>query len=176
MITIGTLKASVTLHQEMLERIVSSTMAFFDTTPVGRIINRFSKDMDEVDLMIPTHIKDILSDLFSVLGTLFVVCYATPIIIAAVIPLVLIFFFIQSSYLATSRQLKRMINVTRSPINSSLTESFSGAPTIRYLISEQQASKCLDLLFRSISSFFYFLKVEWTFEQVEPILLNYEEV
>ena len=131
-ITIGTLKASVTLHQEMLERIVSSTMAFFDTTPVGRIINRFSKDMDEVDLMIPTHIKDILSDLFSVLGTLFVVCYATPIIIAAVIPLVLIFFFIQSSYLATSRQLKRMINVTRSPINSSLTESFSGAPTIRY--------------------------------------------
>ena len=131
-ITIGTLKASVTLHQEMLERIVSSTMAFFDTTPVGRIINRFSKDMDEVDLMIPTHIKDILSDLFSVLGTLFVVCYATPIIIAAVIPLVLIFFFIQSAYLATSRQLKRMINVTRSPINSSLTESFSGAPTIRY--------------------------------------------
>ena len=130
-ITIGTLKASVTLHQEMLERILSSTMAFFDTTPVGRIINRFSKDMDEVDLMIPTHIKDILSDLFSVLGTLFVVCYATPIIIAAVIPLVLIFFFIQSSYLATSRQLKRMINVTRSPINSSLTESFSGAPTIR---------------------------------------------
>ena len=116
----------------MLERIVSSTMAFFDTTPVGRIINRFSKDMDEVDLMIPTHIKDILSDLFSVLGTLFVVCYATPIIIAAVIPLVLIFFFIQSAYLATSRQLKRMINVTRSPINSSLTESFSGAPTIRY--------------------------------------------
>ena len=146
MITIGTLKASVTLHQEMLERIVSSTMAFFDTTPVGRIINRFSKDMDEVDLMIPTHIKDILSDLFSVLGTLFVVCYATPIIIAAVIPLVLIFFFIQSSYLATSRQLKRMINVTRSPINSSLTESFSGAPTIRYLISEKQASKCLYLL------------------------------
>ena len=80
---------------------------------IHRIINRFSKDMDEVDLMIPTHIKDILSDLFSVLGTLFVVCFATPIIIAIVIPLIIIFFFIQSSYLATSRQLKRMISVTR---------------------------------------------------------------
>ena len=87
--------------------------------------------MDEVDLMIPTHIKDILSDMFSVLGTLFVVCYATPIIIAIVIPLIAVFFFVQTSYLATSRQLKRMINVTRSPINSSLTESFSGATTIR---------------------------------------------
>lgn len=137
-ITIGTLRASVKLHKEMLERVLSSTMAFFDTTPVGRIINRFSKDMDEIDMMIPTHIKDILSDLFSVLGTLFVVVYATPIIITIVIPLVLIFFFIQTSYLTTSRQLKRMINVTRSPINSSLTESFSGAPTIRaYGMQEQ---------------------------------------
>jgi ABC-type multidrug transport system fused ATPase/permease subunit len=43
----------------MLEHILTSTMAFFDTTPIGRIINRFSKDIDEVDLMIPTHIKGI---------------------------------------------------------------------------------------------------------------------
>ena len=103
MITIGTLKASVRLHRDLLSSILSSTMAFFDTTPVGRIINRFSKDMDEIDLMIPTHLKDILSDLFSVLGTLFVVCYSTPIIIAIVIPLIGIFLFIQTSYLATSR-------------------------------------------------------------------------
>ena len=41
----------------MLEHILLSTMTFFDTTPIGRIINRFSKDIDEVDLMIPTHIK-----------------------------------------------------------------------------------------------------------------------
>ena len=34
-----------------------STMTFFDTTPIGRIINRFSKDIDEVDLMVPAHIK-----------------------------------------------------------------------------------------------------------------------
>ena len=48
------------LHKEMLEHILLSTMAFFDTTPIGRIINRFSKDIDEVDLMIPTHIKGII--------------------------------------------------------------------------------------------------------------------
>ena len=59
--------------------------------------------MDEIDLMIPTHIKDILSDLFSVIGTLFVVSYAMPIVIAIVIPMIALFLFIQTSYLATSR-------------------------------------------------------------------------
>ena len=83
---------------------------FFITLEIGYFLNLFAcclKDMDEIDLMIPTHLKDILSDLFSVLGTLFVVCYATPIIIAVVIPLIFVFFFIQTSYLSTSRQLKR---------------------------------------------------------------------
>ncbi len=47
-ITVGTLRASVTLHRQMLERVLGSTMAFFDTTPIGRIVNRFSKDIDEV--------------------------------------------------------------------------------------------------------------------------------
>ena len=73
-ITIGTLRASIKLHNEMLTHILSSTMAFFDTTPLGRIINRFSKDMDEVDLMIPTNIKDVFDFGFSVIGTLFIIC------------------------------------------------------------------------------------------------------
>ena len=63
----------------------------------------YSKDMDEIDLMIPTHLKDILSDMFSVFGTLFVVCYATPIIIAIIIPLIFIFFFIQTRHVQKCR-------------------------------------------------------------------------
>ena len=93
-------------HQIILiQKIVSSFDLKLDT-----FLNLFAcclKDMDEIDLMIPTHLKDILSDLFSVLGTLFVVCYATPMIIAVIIPLIFVFFFIQTSYLSTSRQLKR---------------------------------------------------------------------
>lgn len=123
-ITIGTLRASVKLHEQMLTHILSSTMAFFDTTPLGRIINRFSKDMDEVDLMIPSNVKDVLDFGFSVIATLFVVSYANPYILIVVFPLVGLLLFIQSKYLTLSRQLKRMVSVTRSPINSSLTESF----------------------------------------------------
>ena len=54
----------------MLEHILTSTMAFFDTTPIGRIINRFSKDIDEVDLMIPTHIKGKTSQCISKINNL----------------------------------------------------------------------------------------------------------
>ena len=94
-ITIGTLRASVSLHEHMLRHIMSSTMAFFDTTPLGRIINRFSKDFDEVDLMIPQNIKDILTDGFSVLGTLVIVIYSSPITLAAIVPILLASAFIQ---------------------------------------------------------------------------------
>ena len=159
LVTLGTLRAATRLHRQMLDHILMSTMAFFDTTPIGRIVNRFSKDIDEVDLMIPTHLKDILSDLFSVIGTVIVICYVSPILIVLIIPMIGLFFFIQNSYLALSRywnyhvklmysillknidknrQLKRMVSVTRSPINSSLTESFSGASTIRaFGVTEQ---------------------------------------
>ena len=123
-ITIGTLRASIKLHNEMLTHILSSTMAFFDTTPLGRIINRFSKDMDEVDLMIPTNIKDVFDFGFSVIGTLFVICFANPYILIVLVPIIGLLVFIQSRYLTLSRQLKRMVSVARSPINSSLTESF----------------------------------------------------
>ena len=123
-ITIGTLRASIKLHNEMLTHILSSTMAFFDTTPLGRIINRFSKDMDEVDLMIPTNIKDVFDFGFSVIGTLFVICFANAYILIVLVPIIGLLLFIQSRYLTLSRQLKRMVSVTRSPINSSLTESF----------------------------------------------------
>ena len=80
----------------------------------GEIVSsRFSKDIDEVDLMIPTHIKDILNSIFSVLGTLIIISYANPIIIAFIVPMIVVFLVVQTWYLNVSRQLKRMVSVTR---------------------------------------------------------------
>ena len=106
-------------------------MAFFDTTPLGRIINRFSKDFDEVDLMIPQNIKDILTDGFSVLGTLVIVIYASPVTLAAIIPILAVSMVVQALYLSCSRQIKRMVSITRSPINS---RCWIFAPTACFLL------------------------------------------
>ena len=168
-ITIGTLRASVSLHDHMLRHIMSSTMAFFDTTPLGRIINRFSKDFDEVDLMIPQNIKDILTDGFSVLGTLVIVIYSSPITLAAIVPILLASAFIQGLYLSCSRQIKRMVSVTRSPINSSITESFSGAATIRAFKMQKSFISAMEQR-TELNQKFYFMELTsnaWLFSRLE---------
>ena len=168
-LTIGTLRASITLHNDMLKHILSSTMAFFDTTPLGRIINRFSKDMDEVDLMIPANIKDIMTDGFNVLGTLFILIYSSPILIVIIIPLMGFLGVVQARYLAASRQVKRMVSVTRSPINSSLTESFSGAATIKAFKMEDWFVKANEDKIELNQKFYYpeVVSGSWLFSRLE---------
>ncbi len=170
-VTVGTLRASLRLHEDLLHHILSSTMAFFDTTPIGRIINRFSKDMDEVDLMIPMHVKDILNQVFAVLGSLFVIIYASPIIIVAIVPMVVIFFVVQTWYLNVSRQLKRMISVSRSPINSSLTECFSGASTIRAFKRQMNFTEVNDAKIETNQKYIYpdTVSGSWLFSRLEAL-------
>ena len=131
LLTFATINASILLHNQMLLRILKSPMSFFDTTPTGRIVNRFSKDIDEVDIMLPMHFKDVLNQFFNVLGVVFVLSFVSPAILIAIVPLSGFFILVQNFYLRTSRQLKRLISINRSPINSHLDDTLSGAATIR---------------------------------------------
>ncbi|XP_062549081.1 multidrug resistance-associated protein 1-like isoform X2 [Armigeres subalbatus] len=128
---LGCLKAAKELHNNLLESSMKMPMSFFDTTPLGRIINRFSKDVDVMDNTLPTTIRMFLLFFLSVIGVFVVIGISTPIFLAVVPPLLLIYYFIQKVYIATSRQLKRLESVTRSPIYSHFGESISGQSTIR---------------------------------------------
>ncbi|XP_062549079.1 multidrug resistance-associated protein 1-like isoform X2 [Armigeres subalbatus] len=130
-IGLGSLKAAKELHDNLLESSMKMPMSFFDTTPLGRIINRFSKDVDVMDNVLPATIRAWLLFFCSVIGVFVVIGISTPIFLAVVPPLAVIYYFIQSVYIATSRQLKRLESVTRSPIYSHFGESISGQSTIR---------------------------------------------
>ncbi|XP_047368145.1 multidrug resistance-associated protein 1 isoform X4 [Vespa velutina] len=130
-LVIGCLRSSKLLHSELLFATLRSPVGFFDTTPSGRILNRFGKDVDVIDNVLPPNIRAWLFCLASVIATLFVISFSTPEFVSVIIPIGLIYYFIQRFYVATSRQLKRLESISRSPIYSHFSESVTGAQTIR---------------------------------------------
>uniref|UniRef100_A0A8C2FJQ2 Uncharacterized protein n=1 Tax=Cyprinus carpio TaxID=7962 RepID=A0A8C2FJQ2_CYPCA len=137
----GSISASRTLHTSLLSNILKVPMVFFDTTPSGRIVNRFAKDIFTVDEIIPMSFRSCILCLLGVLGTLFVICLATPIFTAVVVPMAVIYYFVQRFYVATSRQLRRLDSVSRSPIYSHFGETVSGISVIRAYGHQQRFLK-----------------------------------
>ncbi|XP_075974894.1 multidrug-Resistance like Protein 1 isoform X3 [Anticarsia gemmatalis] len=131
-------RAARLLHELLLDHVLKAPLQFFEVTPVGRILSRFSKDVDILDTSLPSQISDLMWCVFEVLGTLFVISLSTPIFLAVILPIGIIYYVIQRFYVATSRQLKRLESVSRSPIYSHFGESITGATTIRaYGVSER---------------------------------------
>ncbi|CAG7836369.1 unnamed protein product [Allacma fusca] len=131
LLCLAILRASATFHLKMLYSVLRAPMSFFDTTPTGRILNRFSKDVDVLDNLISFILRNWFSTLTSVLGTFFIIVYNLPILVAVIVPLSVFYYLIQKFYIPTSRQVKRLESVTRSPIYSNFSEAINGASTIR---------------------------------------------
>ncbi|XP_014612657.1 PREDICTED: multidrug resistance-associated protein 1 isoform X5 [Polistes canadensis] len=128
---LGCWLAARQMHIMMLRAVMRAPLTFFDTTPTGRIISRFAKDVDILDTSLPPQISDSIYCLFEVIATLFVISFSTPEFVAVIVPIGFIYYFIQRFYVATSRQLKRLESISRSPIYSHFSESVTGAQTIR---------------------------------------------
>ncbi|XP_030806740.1 LOW QUALITY PROTEIN: canalicular multispecific organic anion transporter 1 [Camarhynchus parvulus] len=127
----GAMQASRVMHQQLLSNILRAPMSFFDTTPVGRIINRFAKDIFTVDETIPMSFRSWISCFMAIISTLIVICLATPFFAVVIIPLSIFYYFVLRFYVSTSRQLRRLDSVTRSPIYSHFGETVSGLSVIR---------------------------------------------
>lgn len=106
-------------------------MAFFDSTPLGRIINRFSKDLYTIDVTLPQTMNMYITNLFSVIATFAVIIVATPWFIAMCVPLLALYIYVQNYYIPSSRQLQRVDSVLRSPIFAHFSETLDGVATIR---------------------------------------------
>ncbi|KAI5710679.1 hypothetical protein M8J75_010653 [Diaphorina citri] len=167
----GSLLASSVLHEFLLTRVFSAVIQFFDTTPQGRIISRFSKDVDILDNAIPFCIKSWLLCLFGVLATIFVICYSTPVFIFVIVPVSVLYFFIQRFYVATSRQLKRLESVSRSPIYSHFGETVTGAQTIRAYGVEERFIKESEIRvdFNQVSYFPSVISNRWLAVRLETV-------
>ncbi|XP_074546321.1 multidrug resistance-associated protein 1-like isoform X1 [Halichoeres trimaculatus] len=136
-IALGGIVASRHLHADLLHSVLHSPMSFFEATPSGNLLNRFSKEIDAIDCMIPDGLKMMLGYMFKLLEVCIILLIATPFTGLVLLPLTLIYIFIQSFYVASSCQLRRLEAVSRSPIYSHFSETVQGAGVIR-AFGEQQ--------------------------------------
>jgi len=129
----GGICAARLLHCQLLSSIMRAPISFFERTPIGRILNRFSSDLYTVDDSLPFMLNILLSQVFGVVGSLVVTCYGLPWFALTLPPLGALYYFIQGYYRQTSREIKRITSVTLSPIYAHFSESVSGLTTIRAL-------------------------------------------
>ena len=94
-VSIGGIFASRRLHLDLLHNVLRSPISFFERTPSGNLVNRFSKELDTVDSMIPQVIKMFMGSLFNVIGACIIILLATPMAAVIIPPLGLIYFFVQ---------------------------------------------------------------------------------
>lgn len=125
------LTASVKLHNEMVESVTRCPMQFFDTTPLGRIINRFSGDIAELDESLPSNFLEIIWVITDMVISICVIVLASPLVLFILFPLIIIYSYYQKYYASSSRALKRILMMSQSPIYSHFQETLSGAVTIR---------------------------------------------
>jgi ABC-type multidrug transport system fused ATPase/permease subunit len=125
------LKAASALHDGMLGGVVRSPMSFFDTTPAGRILNRFSKDQDTLDTSLPSNFNQLLSFAFMIAGSFVTIGSVLPIFFVCLIPNSLLYVKAAQKYRPFSRDIKRLISIVRSPVFSCFGEALHGASTIR---------------------------------------------
>ncbi|KAK8780150.1 hypothetical protein V5799_018514 [Amblyomma americanum] len=137
MLSYGTIKASRTLHENMMACMFDAPMAFFDTTPVGRILNRVGKDIDQLDVQLPLMANVFFELFFQLMAMGVLISVVLPQFLIAAVPLACLYVFMQKFYLQTLRQLKRLEGVTRSPVVNTFGESLDGLSSIRSYGAEQ---------------------------------------
>lgn len=131
MLSYGTIKASRTLHENMMTCMFDAPMSFFDTTPIGRILNRVGKDIDQLDVQLPLMANVFFELFFQLMAMAVLISVVLPHFLIVAIPMAILYAFMQKFYLRTLRQLKRLEGVTRSPVVNTFGETLDGLSSIR---------------------------------------------
>lgn len=132
------IRASRRVFEKVLHKILRAKLRFFDSTPIGRIMNRFSKDIESVDQELIAFADGAVSCVVSVLFTLLMISFITPgfLIFAALI--LGMYYLVAVFYLSSSRELKRFDSITKSPIHQHFSETLVGVSTIRAYGTERR--------------------------------------
>ncbi|XP_072240755.1 ATP-binding cassette sub-family C member 4-like [Leuresthes tenuis] len=137
-------RCAQSLHNTMFNAILRTPVRFFDINPIGRVLNRFSKDIGQLDANMPWTFVDFIQVFLQILGVIAVAASVIPWILIPVVPLLIVFLFLRRYFLRTSRDVKRLESTTRSPVFSHLSSSLQGLWTIRAFGAEERFQEAFD--------------------------------
>lgn len=127
----GSLTASWKLHDRLMKAVTGARFKFFDVTPLGQIMNRFSKDLEAVDQEVAPIAIGVMACLLGITVTVVLIAYITPAFLIPGVFITAAYVFLGQFYLHSSRDLKRLESVERSPLFQQFGETLSGVTTIR---------------------------------------------
>jgi ATP-binding cassette, subfamily C (CFTR/MRP), member 1 len=129
---VGGTRTAKSLHERALQRVFRTPTTFFDINPMGRIINRFSRDQDTIDNTLVDTSRLFTLTFATSLATFALVAYVTTgYFLVGLVPMMIVYYYCQHMYRCSSRELKRLDSITRSPIYAHFFESLVGYATIR---------------------------------------------
>ncbi|XP_001637478.3 ATP-binding cassette sub-family C member 4 isoform X1 [Nematostella vectensis] len=134
----STSRSSVNLHDKMTVSIIKSPVLFFDTNPVGRIMNRFSKDTGNMDDMLPHDLYCTLNFIGKYLGITTMTVLVNVWFVFVIIPVLIVFWLIVRFYLRSARELQRLEGIESSPLFAHVSDTMVGLETIRSFQMERE--------------------------------------
>ncbi|KAL3643736.1 Canalicular multispecific organic anion transporter 1 [Castilleja foliolosa] len=127
----SSLYAARRLHSAMLNSILRAPMVFFHTNPLGRIINRFAKDLGDIDRNVAPFGSMFLNQVSQLISTFVLIGIVSTMSLWAIMPLLVLFYVAYLYYQSTAREVKRLDSITRSPVYAQFGEALNGLSTIR---------------------------------------------
>eukprot|EP00644_Phytophthora_capsici_P007504 jgi/Phyca11/7713/fgenesh1_pm.PHYCAscaffold_21_\ len=132
LMTEACVRSAKNLHEELFRRVLSAPITrYFDVTPMGRILNRFSNDIDQMDSVLPQQYQMMFQNVAMSVGSLVVSAVSSYWICVAYVPMLVVFIFTGRYFNKTSREVKRLEGISRSPVYNLFGETLSGLQTIR---------------------------------------------
>ncbi|GAA5904673.1 uncharacterized protein JCM6883_003864 [Sporobolomyces salmoneus] len=152
----GTLRSSQRLHKMLLHSILRAPLRFFDTQALGRIQNRFAKDLEGIDSGLPDNFGRSLMYGLGVLTTLVVVSSAAPAFLAGFLILSLAYYRDARLFSTSAREFRRLDSISKSPLFSIYGEAISGVAVIRsFGASARFLSLMLDKASSNVTYYWY---------------------
>ena len=131
--------SSKNMHFTALQAVLRAPInLYFDITPMGRILNRFSKDLDAIDSLLPDNIMQSLQNGLTVISILVLCIISSYYFVIILFPIAALFIYIHGFFRKSSREIKRLEGVSRSPVYSLFEEVLQGLSTIRAFGRQQQ--------------------------------------